>query len=478
MPITIRGDGTELQYVSFEGTITCSSMGKMKYGMGFAAKILVEKHMSKTPSEAMQTRGRKHFNALWFVTLVGVLLMALLLSACGTTGTTGAGTPTTNVSVTTTTGSTVTPVSTSTNTNTPTNAGNNTPTPPAGSVPAHQLQFTTIRMIDTSTGWALTSSGVYKTSDGGKYWSNVGPLSTQLKNPAGEFLNAQDAWVVATMPNSANPNTIQVIRTLDGGQSWQLWQSSILSTSYGDYPGVPDFVNLQDGWIEMVTNGGPGAGSESVAIFRTTDGGQVWTKVADTTQQGSGLPNGGLKTGISFKDSMNGWATGYDASSTPWLYVTYNAGQTWQRQSLPGASNAFNLTTPPVFFGNLGILPVAETLQSGNGVVLETALYTTSNGGQTWTAPQALQPFYTSSTNKMYVLDTTHAWAIGKNGQLYTTTGNSNWQEWQVLSGNASQFAIVQMSFVNASNGWAISSVNNTKTLIYTTDGGHTWNKE
>lgn len=391
--------------------------------------------------------------------------MALLLAACGSTSATGTGTPTANASATG--GNTTTPATT--------NTSNSAATPPSGSVPEQQLQFTTIRMINMSIGWGLTNSAVYRTTNGGKDWNNVGPLSTQLKNPTGEFLNAQEAWIVTTVPNSANPNAIQVIRTLDDGQNWQSWQSSVLSTSPQDYAGVPDFVNTQDGWIELITNGGPGAGSESVDIFRTTDGGQSWTRVASTSQQSSGLPNGGLKSGISFKDTMNGWATGNDASNTPWLYVTHNSGQTWQRQSLPGIkSSDFYLTTPPVFFGNLGLLSVAVTYQGGKG----TEIYTTTDGGQTWMAPQAMVPFYVANTNDLYVLDTEHAWAIGTGGQLYATTNGPNWQEWQELSGNAAQFNIVQLSFVNASDGWAISSAHGTKTLMYTTNSGHTWNQE
>src|SRR5436305_271086 len=69
--------------------------------------------------------------------------------------------------------------------------------------------------------------------------------------------------------------------------------------------------------FELVTNGGPGAGSESVDIFHTTDSGQTWSKIASTENPASGLPRVGLKSGISFRDAMHGWATGGDYSDTP-----------------------------------------------------------------------------------------------------------------------------------------------------------------
>jgi photosystem II stability/assembly factor-like uncharacterized protein len=231
------------------------------------------------------------------------------------------------------------------------------------------------------------------------------------------------------------------------------------------------FINLQDGWIEVVTNGGPGAGSESVAIFRTTDGGMSWTKVADTTRANSDLPNGGLKSGISFKDAQNGWATGRDASSSPWLYVTHDGGASWKKQALPGATDATAsyLTTPPVFFGNKGIMPVSISLPNG----AETAIYTTSDGGETWTAPQTHNPFSIDSTNDIYIADQTHAWAINSKDKQLFVTSSINLQTWQSLP-STSPYKFVQLSFVDASNGWAIGGANS-NALLHTVDGGRNW---
>ena len=403
-----------------------------------------------------------------FLMMVTMLLFTLLLAACGNSGGTtgaGSGTPTTNAT------GTSTPAQTGTTA--PASSGGSS-TAPSNTVPAKQLQFTNIRMVSTSIGWGLTKSAIYKTVDGGHNWYNAGPANTQIKNPSGEFLNANDAWIVQVTPNNSNANAFQVIRTTDGGKNWQTGSTVPAGPSLQDYPGVPMFINLQNGWIEFVTNGGPGAGSESVAIFRTTDGGKSWTKVTDTTNPNSGLPNGGLKSGISFKDAQNGWATGRDASSAPWLYVTHDGGASWKKQALPGATDATAsyLTTPPVFFGNKGVLPVSISLPNGT----ETAIYTTSDGGETWTAPQAHNPFSIDSTNDIYVADQTHAWAINsKDKQLYITS-SINLQTWQPLA-STSPYKFVQLSFVDASNGWAIGGANG-NALLRTLDGGRNWNYE
>lgn len=411
------------------------------------------------------TTGKKKGSFRFLITL-STLLFTLLLAACGNSGgATGVGGGKSTPSAT----GTSTPAKMSTTA--PASAGSSSTTAPSNTVPAKQLQFTAIRMVSTSIGWGLTKSAVYETVDGGKNWYNAGPSNTQLKNPSGEFLNANNAWIVLIIPNNGNSNAFQVIRTVDGGKNWQTGSTVLAGTSIANYGGVPKFINLQDGWIELVTNGGPGAGSESVAIFRTSDGGMSWTKVADTTRANSDLPNGGLKSGISFKDAQNGWATGRDASSAPWLYVTHDGGASWKKQALPGATDATAsyLTTPPVFFGNKGVLPVSISLPNGT----ETAIYTTSDGGETWTAPQAHNPFSIDSTDDIYVADQTHAWAISsKDKQLYITS-SINWQTWQPLA-NTSSYKFVQLSFVDASNGWAIGGANG-NALLHTLDGGRNW---
>jgi photosystem II stability/assembly factor-like uncharacterized protein len=402
----------------------------------------------------------KHRRALRGSLFAPILLLALLLAACGASTTTDSGNAGTPTATTAATGTTPTATA----------AGGSTATPVVQGTPAAKIAFKEIRMITTTEGWALTNSEVLKTSDGGAHWINAGPLATQLKNPVADFMNMQNAWVAATIPNGANPNAIQVIRTQNGGQNWQSWSTSILTTDSASMVGdAPHFVNTQNGWIEIVTNGGPAAGSESVEIFATTNGGQNWSLVANTLSGNSGLPNGGLKTGISFKDALNGWATGGDYSYYPWLYVTHDGGHTWQKQGLPPNTAIFDMTTPPVFFGNSGIMPVT-VINNGNGN--NTMIYVTNNSGQTWT--QASTSPATFQAQTVYSVDMQHVWAVDGNGLLYATSDGGH--TWQKLLTNS--LHMTQLSFVDDSNGWALSSVNNgPATLLHTTDGGHSWHR-
>src|SRR5438045_4134803 len=181
--------------------------------------------------------------------LVGILLLALLISmlgACGTSQNTATG------------GS---PTATHSATPTPTPILHN-PTSP----------IKALRMLDHSKGWALTDQNILFTTDGGQVWKDVTPSgSAYSKFALGDFMNDRYAWVVST----AQPmdNSVNVLRTSDRGQHWQ---SSTISANAVTLLDPPHFLTTQEGFLELGI-GGSTAGSQGAGIFHTTDGGQNWT---------------------------------------------------------------------------------------------------------------------------------------------------------------------------------------------------------
>src|SRR5215831_12268006 len=139
-------------------------------------------------------------------------------------------------------------------------------TPPPSSIShlpgcANQAPLLSIRMLDQFHGWALNVNAILKTSDGGEHWNCVTP--SNFTNKIGEaakgtfFVDNVHAWVVLTPQLN---NLITILRTSDGGQHWQ---ESTINISFPEVIDQPHFINVKEGWLEVVTNGGPGRGSES-----------------------------------------------------------------------------------------------------------------------------------------------------------------------------------------------------------------------
>lgn len=392
-----------------------------------------------------------------------LLLLACLLTACGSAGASAAPPPSAS-----TLAAGLTPAASNNSgstSNIDSGSGAGTSAKAAG-------PFTALRMLDQVHGWALSRSAIFKTSDGGVHWTNVAPAGGIAANSVGTFRDFTHAWVASVSAQEVS-NTVDILRTSDGGKSWQ--HSSFTDNAVAVFD-PPHFANLQTGWIEIINYGGPGAGNESAAIYHTSDGGQTWSKQVESRK---GFALSGIKTGISFKDALNGWATGYDASNKALLYVTHDGGNTWQPQNLPDLPGAIGTsatffsfqTTPPVFFGNTGLLPVRVVGQlEANHPIQGTLLYRTNDGGQTWfsywkTELNALSPFVSSN---LYIVNTQHAWASdNQSNVIYATAdGGKSWQKVSNSIGGINAF-----SFVDNSNGWAITA----SALWRTSDGGHTW---
>jgi photosystem II stability/assembly factor-like uncharacterized protein len=343
-------------------------------------------------------------------------VLALLLAACSTTGSTSSSQ------------ATVVPTSSP-------QASTSTPsiTPLASTVSSTPVQpLTAIRMLDIHNGWALTASSILKTTDGGQHWNDVTPANAGLNQDArGQFLNTQDAWIAIGPANQQEGPGIAVLHTAEGGASWQ---RSLINDPRVSRVDVPHFINTRQGWIEISST--PGAGSAGSDIWHSND------ELGSVT---GNLGAGGDNT-------------------VPSIALTHNGGQSWQTQALPhllgGYVNPMNTSQPPVFFGNVAVLPVTITAESGPVLVL----YRSNDGGVNWFQTSAA-PIQAEDT---YVVDPNHAWATDTpSGKLYSTSDGGN--HWSLTSNTVYQMNA--LSFTDAQNGWGVTRNH----LLQTTDGGKTW---
>jgi len=374
-------------------------------------------------------------------------------------------------------------------------------------------------MLDKTHGWALAGTSVLKTSDGGQRWQvvtppnspapplpspvNLGPCiygvcdvtpsnlpfvpglqetskSQKVIWAVGTFMNQNVAWVVGiTKPEP----TIIIQHTSDGGSHWQSSQLSDKLDPTTTAIDPPYFINMQEGWLDIRVSYTMGSASSENHLFHTTDGGLHWSLLATTEQMHQNAPVFyGMDTGISVKDAQNMWetidlqmnqATGV-TPNVPIAFVTHDGGKTWQEQdppSIPSSASMRYTTTPPVFFGNYGLMPVKVTSTTSGNTGL--SIYITNDGGIHWSG----YPKTAFEAEQVYILDPQHIWIASMDGSIHESLNGG--KSWNTLGSIGKPFTpATAMSFTDMNNGWVIIVANaqgNGSQLLHTTDSGHTW---
>jgi photosystem II stability/assembly factor-like uncharacterized protein len=345
-----------------------------------------------------------------------------------------------------------------------------TPKPPAATSPIPATSFYVIQMLNGKAGWALTDQGLFRTSDDWTHWIKAGPAGVTLGGrDSTDFLSETTAWV-ATIQVS-NPQVITVLRTGDAGLTWQ--QSSVIDPNSAG-PAELDFIDALHGWLLL--GYGAAASNEGVGLYRTSDGGQHWTRIEQTLGLGhdapGSLPFGCGKAGVSFLSLTTGWVSGNCEAGGAFFFITHDGGLTWKPQVLPGTEGVIYqspATSPPTFFSaRAGYLVFFE------GSTGRSVLYTTTDGGQSWT-PHSLPQPPGGLTPTVYFQSLNNGWIISQDGSLvYQTTDGG--LHWVTYSPSPALKEVGSVDFIDSQRGLAeASSSNNQSVLLQTIDGGRTW---
>jgi photosystem II stability/assembly factor-like uncharacterized protein len=222
-----------------------------------------------------------------------------------------------------------------------------------------------------SSSWG---DGVYKTTDAGKTWKNMGLKETRSIARIVIDPGNYDIVYVAAAGHLWGPNAERgVFKTTDGGQSWK--KVLYVDENTGATDLIIDPMNPQILYAATYqrqrsawgfNGGGPGS-----AIYKTIDGGATWSKLTN------GLPAGDKgRIGIDLfpSDSRVVYATVEAAASAGGVYRTVDGGASWEKLS--------PLDTRPMYYSQIRLDPKDRNrvymLGSNRG------FYISDDGGKTF----------------------------------------------------------------------------------------------
>jgi photosystem II stability/assembly factor-like uncharacterized protein len=244
--------------------------------------------------------------------------------------------------------------------------------------------------VGSGESWTRNSvsvgDGVYKSSDGGETWKNVGlPQSERIAKIIVDPRNSDTVYVCVPGKLWSDSADRGLYKTSDGGASWQLiLKGANLSTGCSTLaldPQNPDVLlaGLWDfrrkGWTFRSGGEGPDAFSGS-GLYRTVDGGKTWTELTPDANQGfPKKPYGRIAVAIAPSDARTVYA--FVESTDSALMISHDGGQTWE-----AGDKSQWMVWRPFYFANLIVDPKdPKRLFKTDG-----ALISSSDGGKSFSA--------------------------------------------------------------------------------------------
>jgi photosystem II stability/assembly factor-like uncharacterized protein len=173
--------------------------------------------------------------------------------------------------------------------------------------------------------------GVYRSTDGGRTWRNLGLARTRHIGAIAVHPRDPDLVYVAALGHAWGPNPERgVYRSRDGGHSWEL----VLHKS--ERAGSPTLsmdprnprVLYASIWQAQRYPHAASSGGEDSGLWRSLDGGDTWTDLS----RNPGLPKGLLgKIGVATSPARPGRVWALVEAEDGALFRSDDYGDTWQR---------------------------------------------------------------------------------------------------------------------------------------------------
>lgn len=300
------------------------------------------------------------------------------------------------------------------------------------------------------------------------------------------YIHAVDeniVWAVGYDGSGSNLPVQEFTKTTNGGD---LWEADVISGAPDDGDSAMIFALDEDtAWVPIHSGTPQG-------IWKTSDGGETWTRQDTAAFNGTGaFPNI-----VHFWDENVGWCQGDPVDGYYEMYTTTDGGVTWERvpeenipEPLPnefGTVGYYDVVGDTVWWGTQCITSPGRVFKStdkghtwtvadtpftsngwvdvrmkdeNNGLAMDkrlggSYLAETSDGGETWTLVEPSGAFYGYDIS--YVPGTTNTWistgaAQGASGASYSLDGGHSWIDYSEVNG----IQLLDCDFIEGGIGWA-----------------------